>query len=195
MSRITSTYTAARRDTSQLRDSRATPSRVPQIVASTTPMTATLSVFRMPITRARPYVLDTLSYSIRVSPMGMWASRPRKAKPVAMCRAARLVRVLDTRYQAIRATMPMMTTCHTMLRKRGSDQLSCNGFRGAVRVAFSRGSSVAPDIYLPFAHGAMHAPHGCHLIATWPRYQRLVGRVQKEKGPPRARAAQSLCSA
>ncbi len=86
------------------------------------------------------------SYGIIDSPIGMPAVRPRKAKPVAMCRAARLRLVLPTRYQTIATSTPTTSTCQTMLRNFGSDQDSLMPRFGATRVGCRRGSSVAPDI-------------------------------------------------
>src|SRR3954466_9898404 len=83
---------------------------------------------------------------MRFSPIGMPATRPRKAKPVAIRRDSRFRFVFDTRYQTIAATAPMISTCQTRFRKRGSDQLSWNALRGAARLEFIRGSATAPDI-------------------------------------------------
>src|SRR5271166_4200287 len=47
--------------------------------------------------------------------------------------------------------MPTMTTCQTMARKVGSDQLSRIPRLGAVRAATRRGSAVAPDMVLTMA--------------------------------------------
>src|ERR1700684_1096101 len=78
--------------------------------------------------------------------MGMPATRLRKAKPVAMWRAARFAEVLRIKYQAIAATMPTMTICQTTARKAGSVQDSRMRRLGAARGATRRGSAVAWDI-------------------------------------------------
>src|SRR5260221_4641175 len=72
-----------------------------------------------------------------------------KSNPVAMRRACRFRLVLDTRYQAIATTMPMISICQTRLRNRGSDQLNWNAFFGAERAGCSRGSMVVSDIHSP----------------------------------------------
>ena len=76
----------------------------------------------------------------------MAAVRPRKAKPVAIRRCARLAAVLDTRYQMAPATSPTITTCQTMARSFGSAQLSVMPLLGGLRPPAKRGSEEDADI-------------------------------------------------
>src|SRR3984957_13723442 len=76
----------------------------------------------------------------------MPATRPRKAKPVAIWRAARFRLVLPIRYQAISTMIPTITTCQKMARNIGSDHDRRSAFLGAARAPLRRGSAVAPDM-------------------------------------------------
>src|ERR1035437_3974503 len=101
----------------------------------------------------------------------MPALRDRKAKPVAIRRAARLRLVLAVRYQTIATTIPTTTTCQTIERKTGSDQERRRRLRGAARGPVKRGSVVVPDIQrVPLFRassgdraGSLNGPPaGCH---------------------------------
>src|ERR1700748_3707983 len=81
----------------------------------------------------------------------MPATRPRKAKPVAMCRAARFLLVLPIRYHASNTASPTITPCQTIARNSGSDHDSRGRRLGAARGAPILGSKVALDMGGPWA--------------------------------------------